>query len=255
MSIEIDATIFEKRTRQAIGNEPLKHWCARIGLPVSTLTGAFQRKSIPKADVLAQISMATGKSINWLLGLTQEAPVTSHPPGTAMIGETQSNYLIADYPEVPVAEGSARADWSEFIQVPVYAIKASLEHGAYVDRETVKSRLAFCRAFIRDRLLIAHNDLYCIEVEGIGMEPMLRNTHPALVDPADIVNLREGPYFLRLEGGLLLKNLQRMPGGNLRIWSENQSINVHPPIEVAWPPRAGIDFQILGRIRWSDIVF
>lgn len=255
MSIEIDAAIFEKHTRQAIGDEPLKHWCARIGLPVSTLTGAFQRKAIPKADVLAQISIATGKSINWLLGLTQEAHAASGPPGSAMVEETQSSYLVDDYPDVTVAEGSLRADWSEFIQVPMYAIKASAEHGAYVDREAVKSKLVFRRAFIRDRLLISHNDLYCIEVEGVGMEPMLRDNHPALVDPADIVNLREGPYFLRLEGGLLLKNLQRLPGGGLRIWSENQSINAHPPIEVAWPPREGVDLQILGRIRWSDIVF
>lgn len=244
------AQLFEDRLKEAIKPERLKPWCERNKINYSTLNSAFQRKSVPTAELLIQVSLALGKSIDWLLGLTNE------PSRLVDAGA----YLVEDGPRSPVLHLNepslgSEVDWSDFIQIPLYAVSASAGHGAYVDRETIKCTLAFRRSFICDRLLISHHDLFCVEVDGISMEPALRNTHPALVDPRDTVNLREGPYLLRLEGSLLLKNLQRLPGGHLRIWSENQATNAYPPIEVAWPPREGVDLQILGRVRWSDIVF
>ena len=100
MSIEIDPTVFERRTRQAIAGESLKHWCERVGLPLSTLTGAFQRKAVPKADVLALISIETGRSINWLLGLLpdDDAEHARNGSATAVVASEEDHATPAHPP-------------------------------------------------------------------------------------------------------------------------------------------------------------
>jgi len=240
--MEMHSDIFQTRLKAAIAPENLKQWCARVDIPLSTITGAAQRKAVPTGSTLLEVSKATGCSIDWLLGLTDQQHVLAAPS--------------LDVPVIGCHKPSLAAeDWSDFVQVPMYAVKASAGHGAFVDQEKVKYHLAFRREFITMELQIAHNKLYCVEVDGISMEPVLRHSHPALIEVFEDQALREGPHLLLLEGALLLKNLQRLPGGRLRIWSENQSTNAYQPIELDWPPRDGVDFKILGRVRWSDRIF
>ncbi len=235
MDIEILSDTFFSRLREAIAPENLKQWCVRTGMPLSTLTGAAQRKTIPGVPTLVDIAAHTGRSVDWLLGL-QESP------------------LIEAIRAVTVVEGHAQ--WSDFVLVPLYAVKASAGHGAFAPAdEAVEKHLSFRRDFIKNELGLKPDALYCIQVSGVSMEPVLRHGHPALIDPNDVDVLTEGPHFLRLEGALLVKNLQRLPGGRLRIWSENQTTSAYHPIEVDWPPKEGVDLAVLGRIRWSDCIF
>lgn len=243
--------VFEDRLKAAIRPEPLKHWCERVGVNHSTLNSALQRRTVPKAEFLIQISLALGKSLDWLLGLTDEPARMLSMGGSVMVEDGPRALSPSD----GVSFDADELDWSDFMQVPLYAVRASAGHGAIIDRESVKSHLAFRRDFICNQLQITHNDLFCVEVDGVSMEPVLRHRHPVLIDPHATSIVREGPYLLRLEESLLLKNLQRLPGGRLRIWSENQTTNAYPPIEIAWPAPEGTDISILGRVRWSDIVF
>ena len=252
--MQVDPKAFEDRLKDAIKPARLKPWCERVGVNHSTLNSAFQRKTIPNAEILVQIGLALGKSLDWLLGLTNE-PARMLSLGGAVMVEDGPRVLPKSSAEEESGACTDEPDWAEFIQVPLYAVKASVSHGAEIDRENVKSHLAFRHSFILSSLRICHGELYCIEVDGTSMEPALRDGHPALIDPQDIEILREGPYLLHLEGSLLIKNLQRLPGGRLRMWSENQHSNAHPPIEVAWPPAEGVDLTIVGRVRWSDVVF
>jgi phage repressor protein C with HTH and peptisase S24 domain len=231
-NMQIDTQAFEDRLKEAIKPEALKHWCERFGVNHSTLNGAFQRKTIPKIEMLVQISAALGKSLEWVLGLTSEDASTG-----------SADHAPAD------------DDWAEYVRVPLYDVRASAGHGAFIDHEKVGKHLVFRRDFLNNELQISRNGLYCIRVKGVSMEPVLRDGHPVLIDPNDTDVLSEGPHLLRLEGALLLKNLQRLPGGRLRIWSENKSTNAYQPIELDWPPREGVDLQILGRVRWTDSVF
>lgn len=231
--MQLDPQVFKDRFKEAITPEAMRPWCEMHGISYSTLTGAWNRNSIPNVELLAQISIKTRKSIEWLIGLSNDGAETAVP-----------------------AVSEVDAGWSDFVQIPIYDVHASAGHGSFAPgREQVSKYLAFRHDFLSKELRITKNGLYCVRVRGISMEPILRDGHPALIDPNDTEVLTEGPHFLRLEGALLLKNLQRLPGGRLRIWSENQTTNAFAPIEVDWPAREGVDLQIFGRIRWSDHTF
>jgi phage repressor protein C with HTH and peptisase S24 domain len=254
MSAKLPADIFRLRLKEAIAPENLKQWCARVGIPLSTLTGAAQRKTVPAGTTLIDIANASHCSIDWLLGLSEQ------PPRPRVTKETFIERRVANNASTAMTEPGASTrrdpdDWSGFVQIPVYAMKAPEEHGAFIDEKNRKYNLAFRSEFIRGQLGVAHNNLYCVEIKGISMEPVLRHGHPALIKPHSSETLREGPYLLRMEGYLMLKHVQRLPGGRLRIWSENQSTSAYQAIEVEWPPAKGVDFQILGRVLWSDRIF
>lgn len=236
--MQINPDVFEARLKEAIRPEALKNWCERVGVSLATLNSAFQRKAIPKVELLVQVASVTGRSIDWLIGFSDE----------------DRRFHAAQPSAAIVAEGHAQ-NWADFVQVPLYRVKASAGHGAQIDREDVDQYLAFRRDFLHDRLHISGNGLYCVRVTGVSMEPILRDGNPVLIEPTGGEVLAEGPHLLRLEGALLLKNLQRLPGGRLRIWSENHLTNAYQPIEVDWPPREGVDLQVFGRVRWSDNVF
>jgi phage repressor protein C with HTH and peptisase S24 domain len=238
MNMQINPDIFEARLKEAIKPEPLKNWCERVGVNLATLNSAFQRKAVPKVELLVQVASITGRSIDWLIGFSDE----------------DRRFQAAQPTGHNVSAGHDQ-NWAEFVQVPLYKVKASAGHGAQIDREDVEQYLAFRRDFLYDRLRISGNGLYCVKVTGVSMEPILRDGNPVLIEPTGGEVLYEGPHLLRLEGALLLKNLQRLPGGRLRIWSENHLTNAYQPIEVDWPPREGVDLQVFGRVRWSDNVF
>ncbi|HEY4316017.1 MAG TPA: S24 family peptidase [Herbaspirillum sp.] len=261
VSAKLPADIFRLRLKEAIAPENLKQWCARVGIPLSTLTGAAQRKTVPAGTTLIEIANAANCSIDWLLGLSEQPrrsmPTRSMEPATLHLPRvTKEQFmerrLVNTALMTPSRDGK---DWSGFVQIPVYAMKAPEEHGAFIDEKNLKYMLAFRDEFIRGQLQVSHNNLYCVEVKGISMEPLLRHGHPALIKPHSSETLREGPYLLRMEGYLMLKHVQRLPGGRLRIWSENQSTSAYQALEVEWPPAKGVDFQILGRVLWSDRIF
>ena len=50
--------------------DPLK-WARKHGFPPTTVSDFLARRSIPKAELLAQISRAENVSVDWLLGLSE----------------------------------------------------------------------------------------------------------------------------------------------------------------------------------------
>jgi phage repressor protein C with HTH and peptisase S24 domain len=233
MNTENLSEVFFYRLKEAIAPEKLRPWCERNSIPHSTITGAAHRNAVPGAATLVDVAQRTGRSIDWLLG----------------IGEN-------DAPKAATLRLPVNNEWEEFVQIPIYDVQASAGHGSFVSgQERVSKYLAFRRDFLDKELRISTNGLYCVRVRGVSMEPLLRNGNPVLIDPNDKEVFTEGPHFLRLEGALLLKNLQKLPGGRLRIWSENQSTNAFAPIEVEWPVPDNVDLQIFGRVRWSDTLF
>lgn len=235
------SAVFTSRLNSLIGDESVAVWADRHGLNPQTLYNL--KGKLPGLNLLLQIQSAAGCSLDWLLGLSGDQELPGNNLG-----------MVSKPADTIVAVGQIEGDWSDFVRVPMYAVKASAGHGAFVDQENIKYHLAFRRKFIQVHLQIPHHNLYCVEVDGVSMEPVLRNGHPVLIEPYSGDALREGPYLLRLEGTLLLKNIQRLPG-RLRIWSENQTTNAYQAIEINWPAPEGTDFQILGRVRWSDRIF
>lgn len=217
------ATLFNTRLESLMGSEALATWAEKHGLNPQSLYNI--KGKLPGLKLLLQIQAATGCSLDWLLGISSQ-------------------------------NQEAKGAQEDEIRIPIYDVHASAGHGTFApDTADVDYYMPIRRHFIEKELGLTVKGLYGIKIKGVSMEPLLHNGRPALVNSHDTELSEPGIYFIRLEGGLMVKNLQRLPGGRLRIWSENQQMSVYQPIEMSWPPHESVDFKVFGRILWSDRVF
>lgn len=192
------------------------------------ITGTSQAK----VEVVAHIAKATGLDIGWLiLGESYTGPHGDlYPPQ-------------ADYSSI-----SEHRDFEgEFALVPLYDVRAAAGHGAVVEYEQAVDYLAFRRDWLARELHASPKDLYLIEVDGESMEPTLRPGDIILIDHRDAQSVpRDGIYVIRMDSGLLVKRIQRLPGNRLMITSDNPA---YKPFEIAMDD-AKTDLTIIGRVVW-----
>jgi len=127
--------------------------------------------------------------------------------------------------------------------------RAAPGKGAAVETEGMVDVLAFKEDWIRHELRTTSDKLRLIYVEGDSMEPDLRAGDIALIDHTDISARREGIYVLRIDDALLVKMLQRLPGGVIKVTSRNES---YEPFSLkADELEASPDIAIIGRVVWA----
>lgn len=139
-----------------------------------------------------------------------------------------------------------------FVYVPEFDIHASAGNGFFNQVESVVAMRPFDEAYIRGELGIQHDELVLTKVIGRSMEPDLRSRDTTLIDLKDREVLTEGIHILRLDGALLVKKVQRLPGRVLRVSSSNPSFE---PFEIQGTDDADRDFEVLGRVRWAGVTF
>lgn len=142
---------------------------------------------------------------------------------------------------------ASNADEGDYVSIPLYDIQASAGHGALVDAEQVVDFLHFKQDWIRAELRAKPADLYLICVDGESMEPTLRTGDIILIDHRDQGVARDGIYVMRMDGALLVKRLQRKPGGLLRVSSDNQA---YEPFDISLGNERD-DLAVVGRVVWS----
>ena len=194
------------------------------GIPESTLYRIIGGESEAKAGQLASIALAGKVSIDSLVISSAD---TDHatPPG-----------------EYGPSSGYAN--------IPLYDVRARGGiNGVQIEAEHQVNELAFREDWIRRELRVSPKDLRLIHVEGDSMEPDLRSGDIILVDHTDTTARREGVYVIRMDNALLVKALQRLPGGVIKVTSRNTA---YDPFTVnAIDVESSTDFSIIGRVVWA----
>lgn len=97
---------------------------------------------------------------------------------------------------------------------------------------------------IRQVLRGLPGDFVLVRVRGTSMEPMFRQDDELLIDKRDRSPTQPGPFCLwdAEWGEYVVKNVERLPGGRVRVFSENPQFT---PYEVD-----NDQSQILGRPVW-----
>lgn len=144
--------------------------------------------------------------------------------------------------------GVASPALAEYVVIPLYDVCAATCGGAVVDHEHMVDFLHFKLEWIRQELRAVPDDLYLIYVDGESMEPMLRPGDIILVDHRDQAQARDGVYVLRLDKTLLVKRLQKMPGGMIKVSSDNPA---YQPFTLKLAEMKEQDFEIIGRVVWT----
>ena len=205
MSSELKDPQFHARLQLLIGKEQPFAWAARVGISKGAFHRIWNEGTVPGPDHLRRIREVTGASIDWLL--TGEGLMWR---GQGEVREATAQYAV---PEKELLAGD------EYVYLPLYDVRAAAGGGAVVDREQVLDVLAFKSAWIRSELRATPADLYLIYVDGESMEPTLRPGDLILVDRSAVT--RDGIFVLRLDDGLLVKRLQRLPGNQVKVTSDN----------------------------------
>ena len=160
------------------------------------------------------IAERAGVSLDWLAGLGDSA----HPK------QPQSASMVA---------------------IPVFDVAASAGPGLMALDESPVDHLWFNASWLRQTYGVNPNDLKMLPSTGDSMVPtvpvgamLMVNTGKAARAPGD------GIFVVRLEGDILVKRLQRVPGGKIKVSSDNPA---YEPFHISLDD-GGVDFALLGRV-------
>lgn len=225
-----------KEAREAVGlTRP--SFVEKFGGSVRTLENNEGGRNEPGSSLIGAFT-SLGINANWLL--TGEGEMLLQAPVA----------LQADrpYSSAPLTAQEAPPAMSGYVALPLYNdVRAAAGHGAVVGHEHADDALMFKEDWIRFELGARPQDLCLIRVSGDSMEPTLRAGDVILIDVRSCRPDREGIYIMRLDGMLLVKRLQALPGGKLKVSSDNAAFD-------SWTVSnadVGGDLVIIGRVVWS----
>jgi phage repressor protein C with HTH and peptisase S24 domain len=218
---EVRTTGIGKRLEEVRGSSTQDVMAGELGIGVNTW-GRYEREErLPDAEFLLLLRKKRGISPDWVL--TGEGP-------------REASRSVA-----------TREEAGDYVALPLLDVSAAAGHGALVTGEKEVDSLVFKRDFLRHELDAAPEDLRLIHVVGESMEPDLRAGDVILVDLRDTRVSREGIFVLRVGDGLLVKRLQRLPGGEIEASSSNPR---YKPFNVDLKAReTGV--AIIGRVVWA----
>ena len=227
-------TSFAERLRMAIGDRSIRSFATESGISYGALHKYFSGLTQPTLDNLVILSEKTGCSIEWLAtgkekdGAIIPAPNSSHH-GEAVVLDTAGHDI----------------DSREFIFVPRYDVRAAAGYGAWNETEEPAFTMAFRKYWIENILHANPEKLSVISVYGDSMEGVFNDKDVILINHEDNEPV-EGIYVLRIDGQLIVKRVQRLPGAKLRISSTNTA---YEPFCVDLN-QLPVDFAIIGRVVW-----
>lgn len=216
------------RLTAAIEHAGGDHELARkAGISAKSLWNYKNGKTEPKGEMIAKIAAAAGVRPEWLFA--GKPPMIDEPPASA---------LKAEQPRPGYA------------YIPLYNVAAGASNnGRTVHEERAVDVLAFKEDWIRQEVRARPSDLRLIYVEGDSMEPDLRAGDIVMLDHTDTLAKREGIYVIKMDGALLVKSLQRLPGGIVKVISRNQA---YEPFTVTVSEVENPNgFAVIGRVVWA----
>lgn len=220
------------RIKRIIGDEPVAAFARRAQISESTLrdyiTDDDAKRKKPGMDKLIQIAAAGGVSIDYLVtGKTHD--------------QAPANVLMS--------RSAPYAPAGDFVYLPLHRnVSASAGNGAIVWDEHDIDHLAFQASFIRQELRANPKSLRLVRISGDSMERLLYSGDMVMVDTQITALQAEGMYVFRIDDSISVKWLNAMPGGVIRVTSENAA--KYPPYEITREQADDHRFQIIGLVRW-----
>lgn len=225
-AVELKAKIAEALTKSGMKQVELARLCAmELGEPCTPQTvngwlktGRVDKKWLPALEKTLNVSLGYG-------GLAGAPPVSSLRP-----------ILAWEHPE--------ELPTGEFVMVPRLDVHLSAGNGhTQVEVELVKDNPQAFRAEWIRLMKLKPNKLAAMRADGESMEPTIHDGDSLLIDTSQVTVTDGKVYALWYDGGERVKRLFRLPGGGLRIASDNERF---PTLEL---PSAELEHvRIIGRV-------
>ncbi len=219
-----------------------------LGVSPNTIKTWKQRDSVPYAYV-KRFAGQYSVSIDYLMEGQQPMRRLPSEQQEAMRRDEYDAQQLAN-PKSHHGAQENRApydDGSEFVSVDRYDVSASMGNGEEVFEERLQGALKFRREWLRTKGIEPSN-ARLLEGHGDSMEPLLYDRDLILIDKGAANNWGDGVYCVRMDGRLMMKRLQRMPGG-VKIISENST--KYQPISLdLTDEHSQREFAVIGKMRW-----
>ena len=219
------------------------------GCSKQSLDKYMKGEQSPTLKTMHMLTSGVGVSLDWLAsGRGQmrkaEPPLAPHDA----VAEPRMLHDVISHHGAPQSVKDTLGnpvDLDEFAFIPRYSAQASAGHGA--DTQNCGKPLfsmAFRRYWIKHYLRADQSNLAVISVKGDSMDGVLNDRDAILIDLSDVAPTG-GLYIVRLAGDLMVKRVQKMPGGRFLLLSANPA---YVPAEV--DPAQEADFAVVGRVVW-----
>lgn len=211
---------------------------ARLNVSSTTIVNYETGRRMPDIDFLIDFAEISGRCLIHWLGLRVEASQSAGAaPARALLNEA----------EAALCSPAAPSEKS-FVSLPLYDIRDATHTTSTPNQGRVADEmLQFSAAWIQRELNAAPDDLLLILVDNESMVPTLRPGDMILLDRRTVLPDREGIYILQMNGVSLAKRLQILPGGIVKVVSDNPA---YESFTISLSDINGRDFAILGRVVW-----
>jgi phage repressor protein C with HTH and peptisase S24 domain len=187
----------------------------KVGIHQNSLSRYERTERILDAEAVSQICKACGINPTWLIS-----------------------------GKGPMRPEDSAAGPGDTIGIPLYNVTGSAGGGSLNDSEHVEKWIYCSPQFIHQVLGVPPKSLCMIHLSGDSMEPHLPTNSMVFVDRRPTEPNQDGIYVIRLDGCIMIKQLQRLPGGVFEVSSANSSYKSFQ-ITPTNPPG---DFAVLGRV-------
>lgn len=222
-----------QRLRALRGKFSIEELATRIGVNKNTL-GAYERgERLPDVDFLAVFASILECSFAELLDARLRS---SQSPEARDAANT-----VRGIPDPSSANG--------YVDVPYAVGEPAAAYGNTFANGPEPARLGFRHEWLAEQGLNAVN-LELMTIRGDSMQGTLHPGDVLLIDRSRCAPNEEGLYVLTARIGKLVKRLQLLPSGRIRITSDNPAyanIDVSPE---AFSLGANSVYRIYGRVVW-----
>lgn len=241
-----DLSLFSERLAGLIGAMPVAKYARECGVNESALRSYLAGRSEPGMFNLRKIAGHSGRSMDWLCEMR-----SAYPPPVSTVLATGDG-IVRNAAEFRGAVSD------EYVEIPLYDIAASMGNGAWNDSARVKSRLAFRRDWLT-ATVGGTTGLSLVTGIGDSMFPTIPDS--AVVMVQDVVDhwFADGIYFMRLNGGHVIKRVQRkglrgIEGGRTELVVSVRSDNeAYEPVEVVLRDETLHETTVLARAVWYGV--
>jgi phage repressor protein C with HTH and peptisase S24 domain len=168
---------------------------------------------------------------NWEQGRSE--PSIDQTQRAAVALETTASMLIEEEQRFP----------GNIARIPVYENEAAAGTGCENEEDRLENYLTIREDLVRGELGAAPGDLCVIRIRGDSMTPTISPGEMVILNHRENSVGTDGVYVIRMNGALLVKRIQNLPG-KLVIISDNPS---YPAWTVETKDLPG-DFKVLGRV-------
>lgn len=250
---------FSERLKNLISDESVHGFAKRSGISDSVMRKYLSGEATPGIDKALSMAESLGVSVGWLI--TGRGP---KDPSVVYAGEERepikNRQMLAlgayghqdreiDLDTSPYERGITRSSTPPLgngasKSIPMVNVAASAGHGALIYDEDHTEIVSFSQEWLHQQRL-SPNELFIVPTIGESMEPTIHSGDLLLCSQAEHhKKAGDGVYVVRLDGNILVKRTQVLPGKKIKVSSDNA--NQFSPYEIEL--NDGIDFAVIGKV-------